>query len=344
MDLHDVVPRSVFSVDELPEADRYAHWKESISCIFTVDAERGVRSERFNAKVDAHLIDTLMVAETSTRPQTWHRSAANVAADGMDHIMIQLFKSGSMAYEAGGLEHKMPDGGLVVFDLAREAKTVTGDFTNLSLFVPREMIEPYLRDSGDLHLRYFSAKEPLVQMLHSHMSILNRIRPQMSVQQARDVVEPTIGLAAACLNGTMDGSPEDRSGVPIAQIAAAKKAIEAQLGDPQLSPETIARGIGVSRSRLYQILEPYGGVASYIRERRLRRVANRLIDPMLSHRPVYAIALENGFENISSFSRMFKQRFGESARDFRKGYVGRRRSAENGGLAAAGYDTWLHQL
>jgi len=49
-----------------------------------------------------------------------------------------------------------------------------------------------------------------------------------------------------------------------------------------------------------------GGVAAWIRQRRLERCQRDLLDPALASRPVSAIAARWGFADAASFSRTFR--------------------------------------
>src|SRR3546814_949515 len=89
------VPRAVFTVADLPERERYDAWKESIACIFDVDADPEDRDGDFFAAIDASMYGPLMLARTTSRAQHWERSAATIARDGMDHYMIQYYETGS---------------------------------------------------------------------------------------------------------------------------------------------------------------------------------------------------------------------------------------------------------
>jgi len=112
---------SVFSVNDLPEEDRYEIWKESISCLFDVDAPKQIRNENFKAEIEAQLFDTLMIATTTSKPQQFDRTSQTIANDGMDHYMIQLFEEGSLLDRTAGEDQYVPEGGLVIFDLAQPA-------------------------------------------------------------------------------------------------------------------------------------------------------------------------------------------------------------------------------
>lgn len=335
---------SHFSVSNLPRRHRFEEWRESISCIFEVEASSDVRQDNFKASVDGHLLDGVMLAQTSSRQQTWHRSSQRIAADGMDHYMVQLFSSGNMATDQGPTGGVAPKDGLVVFDLSREAKSATNDFTNVSLILPREMVAPFLQAPDDQHLRYLSSEEPLVRLLHNQIATLRSIAPDMTTAQAIEVVPHVAGLVSACLNGTVNGSPTSATDIPLATITLVKKIVEDGLSDPALSPGMIARQAGVSRSKLYQIFEAYGGVARYVRTRRLRAVARQLADPALAHCPIYDVALSCGFENAAAFARAFRAHFDQSPREYRENAKTLRRVDLSRRDTAESYEAWLHQL
>ncbi|SPJ28574.1 hypothetical protein TRM7615_02076 [Falsiruegeria mediterranea M17] len=185
---------SHFSVSSLPRRHRFEEWRESISCVFEVEASSDVRQDNFKASVDGHLLDGVMLAQTSSRQQTWHRSSQRIAADGMDHYMVQLFSSGNMATDQGPTGGVAPKDGLVVFDLSRKAKSAANNFINVSLILPREMVAPFLQAPDDQHLRYLSSEEPLVRLLHNQIATLRSIAPDMTTAQAIEVVPHAGGL------------------------------------------------------------------------------------------------------------------------------------------------------
>jgi AraC-like DNA-binding protein len=57
--------------------------------------------------------------------------------------------------------------------------------------------------------------------------------------------------------------------------------------------------------------------AKWIRMRRLERCRADLEDPAKRHMSISEIGYANGFGNISSFNRAFKDRFGISPKGFR---------------------------
>ena len=73
----------------------------------------------------------------------------------------------------------------------------------------------------------------------------------------------------------------------------------------------------MSRASLYRLFEPVGGVACYIRTRRLARARQELTMPGLQDRRIGTVAYRAGFQNILAFNRAFREAYGETPRDAR---------------------------
>lgn len=340
----DPLPHAIFSTEDVEDGDRYAYWRESISCIFEVDAARDVREAGFNAEVDAHMLGPVMLARTRSRRQHWARTPRLMARDGMDHYMVQLFESGGMFWEDTHGSFRIPDNGLVVFDLSRDVGSYTDDFTNLSLIIPRDMLSDGLEQPDDQHLRVLHGGEPMVALLRDHMLSLKRLAARMSARQAVTVAPATAGLAAACLNSTAGDNPEQRAGIAMAQLGRIRRFVEVHLSDPDLSADWIAVRAGVSRSKLYALFDSFGGVAAYVRERRLRRALLILTDPAQARRPIYDIALDCGYGSDTAFSRAFRARYGVSPADARQSGAVPPQPGEDGTGLDRRYERWLHHL
>lgn len=312
------VPHATFKLDGVPRQERYDLWRDSIACVFEVEAARDVRDGDFEAEIDANMFGQVMLARTQTLEQRWHRSPGLIGRDGMDHYMIQLYEHGDMLWETPGGLHSFPKDGLVVFDLSREIVSRTNNFANISLFIPRVMLEEHLAADWDQHLRVLTGREPMVQLLRDHMSSLKRLSPRMSTRQAVEIAPATVGLAAACLNAAVsEDDPRQRSGVALARLTIVRRFIERHLGHPDLAPDWVARQVGLSRTKLYELFELYGGVARYIRDRRLRQALMTLTDRSRSHLSNYDVALSSGYSSDAAFIRAFRQRYGVTPNEVR---------------------------
>lgn len=120
------------------------------------------------------------------------------------------------------------------------------------------------------------------------------------------------------LIGGRDGQRLDPEVVAPARRRAAEEHIRANLDDAGLTPDSVGRAVGISRRRVYELFAREGvGVAEYIRAARLDRVRQTLADPDSQTRSIGTIAAAAGFPNQAHFSRLFRQTYGETARDYR---------------------------
>lgn len=338
------VPHAVFSTDIAGISDPFELWHDSISCIFRVEAQADIRRDGFHAEIDANMFGPIMLARTQTRRQDWARTPQVMAKDGMDHYMVQLFESGTMHWEGSRGATRIPENGLVVFDLAREVLTTTDDFANMSLIIPREMLQDRLRAADDQHMRVLHGSEPMVNLLRDHMLSLKRLAPRMTAPQAVEIAPATAALAAACLNAAVGDDPDMQAGVTLAQLGRLRRFIEGQLSNPDLSADWIARQVGVSRSKLYALFESYGGVASYVRERRLRQALLALTDRQTRPRSIHDIARAAGYANDTAFSRAFRTRYGTAPNDIRQAGAARGHGAADTDGIDRRYEHWLRHL
>jgi AraC-like DNA-binding protein len=109
--------------------------------------------------------------------------------------------------------------------------------------------------------------------------------------------------------------PESRQGALFLQFQAF---IRQELGNLELSPETVAAAHHISLRYLHRIFRNHGHtVAAWIRRERLEHCRRALADPALRPTPIHRVAAHYGFAHPSVFSRAFAAAYGCSPRDYR---------------------------
>ena len=122
-------------------------------------------------------------------------------------------------------------------------------------------------------------------------------------------------LAQGAWGGARFLNPDDGKAAAKTLRRMATAYIDRYLAERTLSPESIAAALRLSRSTLYRLFEPDGGVASYVIARRLDRCFDAIAQGRGAH--VGAIAFAHGFASEAHFSRAFRARFGISPREVR---------------------------
>jgi AraC-like DNA-binding protein len=149
---------------------------------------------------------------------------------------------------------------------------------------------------------------------------LDDLRPGDRVRIGTTVLDL---LTTALLSGTghhHDVTPESRKRALMLSIHAY---LEEHLGDPDLSPRSLATAHYVSVRYLHLLFEEERTtVADTIRRRRLERCRRDLLDPALRSQPVAAVAARWGFTSPAHFSRLFRATYGIPPSELRRLHAG----------------------
>ena len=130
----------------------------------------------------------------------------------------------------------------------------------------------------------------------------------------------TLAAARAVATGPHEGAAVEqarRNPAAAAKIDEILAFIAARAAHADLTPDKIARHTGVSRSVLYRMLKPCGGVAAVVQEQRLNLMRDALCDRADS-RSVKAIVHGSGLRSLSHATRLFHRTFGTPPASFRR--------------------------
>jgi AraC-like DNA-binding protein len=98
-----------------------------------------------------------------------------------------------------------------------------------------------------------------------------------------------------------------------------KRFARARLGNPELSPQYLARRHNISLRYLQLLFQDDDtSPALWIRNERLRRCRDDLSDPRTAHLTVANVAERWGMVSASHFSKLFRERYGQTPREWRK--------------------------
>ena len=95
-----------------------------------------------------------------------------------------------------------------------------------------------------------------------------------------------------------------------AALDSLKRIIERQIVSPELSTRLICARSGWSRATVYRLFQAEGGLARYIRERRLHWALRELMSSSSPYRRILDLAVDCQFASEATFCRAFHRQFG----------------------------------
>jgi AraC-like DNA-binding protein len=338
------IPSNVVDTDAVPQRERFDLWRAVLSA--THEAQLPDDSDRaaFRAFARGWHLGQSLVVETCVSAQHLWRSPGTIRADQLDHYIIRLQRQGCWTGEAGGRAVEAGCGSVSVLDMARATNASVTNIENINVILPRDALDDVL-PPFDMHGLVLQGA--MGTLLRSHLVSLVLNLPRVQAADADHVSRATLSLLAACLAPSRETVARARAPIELARLAQIRRYVDRHLCAPDLSPQSICQALGLSRSTLYALCEPLGGVAAFIQKRRLDRIHAILADPH-DRRRISEIAHQHGFVSDAHFSRAFRRAFGASPRDAREAGAFRRTRRNDPGFAADlsldAYENWVRRL
>ena len=342
------LPFSLFTTSHVRPRDQFEAWHESISVIFDVAPPAEHRPDSgFAATVRGWHLGGLLVSQVDFDSQRFVRDRHKTVADGLDHYLVQLYATGGLIGEAGDQGRVLNGGDVQILDLTQSNVTQAAPSGTVAIVVPRETLDQALPAPGNLHGLILRGRSGMGGLLGDYMRSLVARAEDMTMAEAPLVAQATTDMIAACFQSSAETAERARTAIDQTMRQRIQRHISAHLDSPALQAEALCGQFRISRSQLYRLFEPLGGVAHYIQEQRVTRACAELCNPAHDHRRIYEIAFALGFSSEAHFSRVFRSTFGLSPSDVRGRAQATRVDAsrpEPADIANGGYEEWVRQL
>jgi AraC-like DNA-binding protein len=298
-------------------AREFELFRSGLAPLFALDAASPQARASFGVNMTSHQFADIAIVASRTSAATFERTKQTIARSSVDNIGLVVYANGGADLDVEGRSADVHPGDVCILDMTRPSALRTAECEDVSLVLPRALIEPHLADPDRLHGLLLKRPHPLNAMLVSHLRTLLAQAPGLSVTDAHAAAQGAIALIAAFAGASTDGRETIRNATVAMSAQAARRTIEASLHDPNLGPDFICQRLGMSRTKLYSLFEPAGGVAHYILKRRMTRAYRYVVNPACAHERIGTIAARCGFSNVSVFSRAFRQAHGTSPKELR---------------------------
>jgi AraC-like DNA-binding protein len=240
------------------------------------------------------------------------RGAREIAL-GQRQIMLMALVDGAVDGTADGKDFAFRAGDVAVFDYGRGYRSTTTDFDAIATMCDRERL-PAVFNLPEAHGAVLPAASAAARLLHRQALALFETAGDLSLAEAAGAVDGVFVTAGAALTALLADSRAASFGSDVALIEQALRVIDNNLPTPNLTPLRVAAVLGWSRSTLYRVLEPLGGVGSVVRQRRLAGAARAIMAQPQARLSLRKLAAEHGFASEGHLTRAFRARFGVTPR------------------------------
>jgi AraC-like DNA-binding protein len=284
---------------------------ESASCVATIDFAglfEGLAPEQSSdARHRNWKLGSLALCRVVTRATRYGRTAAQIRRDLLDDWLVCVATCGVHKVRIGGACTTVPPRVPIILSLDEPFEMELRGAEWLCLIMPRDS-RPELAPAID-RCRCAPLASAPGRLLSGFLQRVAAELPRMREAEIPRAVEATRALVAAAVSAGATPGLVDDAVVRAAQLARVRAIIRQHLQSPDLTPNSLCLLASMSRSQLYRLFEPVGGVRRAILRERLRQAHRAITDPN-DRRTIQAIGDELGFLEPTTFSRAFRREFG----------------------------------
>ena len=235
--------------------------------------------------------------------------------DTQDVYLAVVLLSGEYFLEQEERQVSLRPGDMTIYDATRPHKIYCpGPFRKLIVSLPRAAMRLRLPDIDRRLATSISGGRGIGAIAGAHIGSIAAHAPELTDESFAAATDHCADLIALSAADSAQYSAATRS--RDATLRRAKRFIECGLGDPSLDPTMVARALRLSTRYINTLFEAEDvSLMRYVWAQRLERCRADLISD--TRAPIGDIAFRWGFSDLSHFSRAFRRRFGQSAREMR---------------------------
>jgi AraC-like DNA-binding protein len=272
----------------------------------------------FRGSLAAFQLGEVMLGDVAHDAMQVSRTQQGIAQDHVQFYKVSLQLDGYSILEQNGRETVVAPGDLTVYDTSNPFVITTNQAArSLILTCPHDRLGIANELMGNLVATRMSGRSGLGSVTSAYLAQLGSGLSDGSVKSSRQLEDSVLSVLRTLFNDELEkvysnGTEEQ---MLTYQILAG---IEANLSDPDLSVASIAAEHFISTRQLQRIFQQRGTtVTRWIRERRLNRCREELLQRGSSVKNVRDVALQWGIQDAAHFSRIFRDTFGQSPSEYR---------------------------
>jgi AraC-like DNA-binding protein len=324
-----VAQRLVFDSKDLPaeldNAARLGRWRNLFEgAVNPVDVDY-LPDRPFRSRLELTLLGDMTLSRQSGTVHRFSRTQRHIAASpdiGFHFGIVRQCAAVSM--EQSRREAVYSPGQALLLNGCEPAFARTGgDLDFAGVMLDRDALLDVVPEAEDLVVNAFDANSPAVGLLARYVDLISDQGVGADEAVDRHVATTVLDLVSLAVGGLRDSTEIARTrGLRAARLAQIVAEIRQNFARPGLSPQALARRLGISVRYLQDIL--FEGGSSFterVLELRLQKARSMLASRRYNHIRVSDIALACGFNEVSYFNRRFRRRFGASPTQYRSGYI-----------------------
>lgn len=275
----------------------------------------------FNGRLSRHILDgiTAQLIEVEAAEHTVSRTEEHIRATPEPRYLVLFQLEGTSVLRQSEGEARLEPGDFsVVTSTVPYTWTFDGPFVTFAVSFPHTELDAPASALLPMVACRLAGGEGYARHVSAFVARIARDHEALRGPLGGRIVRNLIDLVTTSFLEYLDRHAEDAGGAA-SLFQRLTEYVGEHLSDPDLDSAAVAEANYVSLRYVQSIFQAHGTtVSAWIRERRLAHCRRDLADPALRDRSIADIAQRWGIRDPAYFSRVFKQEFGESPRQWRE--------------------------
>jgi AraC-like DNA-binding protein len=310
--------KTTITTRNIGQAARSRHWHEAIgSTYFPLDLS--FRSpEAFDGELTSWQLGTVSLSRLASDALLYRRLSRHLTSQGPEEFLVTVPTRSEVRFSQCGRDVRANPGAFFIershepyeFSHARAADLWV-------MKVSLEMLGGRVRAPDRFCSLEFDARNGASGLFVDMVRLIPQRYDAMTEETRVTVGRQLVDLLALALQADARILTSGLSSVRAGHLTRIEAFVHHRIGDPDLGPDQVAAGCGISVRYLHELLRDTDRtLGQWIRELRLRAAREDLENPA-DTRTIGEIAYARGFSDHAQFSRAFRADFGLTPRDVR---------------------------
>jgi AraC family transcriptional regulator, positive regulator of tynA and feaB len=317
----EALEMTVWNATELPQRDRFPFWKEVLCQEYVALNSTAEGNSPFFGNVQANLLNDVNVTTISSSRQKIHRRRQDISRMPEQVYFLNLQIDGHCRMMQNGREALLHRGEFSIVDSTEPYLNdyCSDSWTQHSFRIPKAILKPLLKQPDKQMATKMSSSNPIATLAMDYLTSVAMNAVHLDTTAHPSITNHLVELVAMAVG--VSSNEEDRGRTTLRnQLAfSLTNYINSRAADPEFTPAKAAEHFRISVRYVHRLLEDTGETFSKLLLRqRLQKCANDLL--LKESVPIGEIAFRWGFNDLSHFSRSFRNQFGVAPREYRMQY------------------------
>lgn len=311
----------VWDTQYLPPSKAFGAFRDGLCSAFMPWSIDTKPERDFEGRIESVTLERGSIGRVRMSPVVAARTKSNLAGSSADCVYGNFILSGELNIEQRGLSNVAKQGDVILYDSS--APTTLRErhdlhYEDVPFMIPKTAFSA-VKDVEMVFGNVVLPRDALIRPLSSCLTFLAENMLSLSKAELTALFDACVTLLPMAV-----GYPDSRDGEK-GEITESNYIlreildyVNRQISSADLSPQTAADSLGISVRYVHKLFAAKGTTfGSYVASKRLEHIRKDLISPSCRNQPISILAYRWGFNDLSTFNRSFKQRYGVTPSQFR---------------------------